>query len=66
MTVYNTKRGTVINLDNVEKVTNIEVERGFEIIFSFVSGKYHSMFFADKEECRQEYIEILRIMNKED
>lgn len=66
MTVYNTKRCTVINLDNVERVTMVSIENGFELIFNFISGKSHSMFFSNKETCREEYIEILRIMNKED
>lgn len=65
MTFYNTKRGTVINLDNVEKVTMMVIEDGFELIFNFISGKSHTLVFRDEEICRKEYREILLIMSKE-
>ena len=66
MTVYNTKAGTLINLDNVEKVTMMSIENGYELIFHFVSGKHHSIIFKDEEACRRAYRDILLIMSRED
>ena len=66
MTVYNTRCGTLINLDNVEKVTNYAIENGYELTLHFVSGKHNSIIFKDEESCKREYRNILLIMSKED
>ena len=66
MNIYDTERGVLINLDNVERVTYIPVENGFELIFNFISGKSHSMFFVNIEDCRRAYRDVLLIMSRED
>ena len=66
MNIYNTKQAVLINLDNVEKVTMMSIENGYELIFNFISGKSHTILFRDEEKCRQEYRKVLLLMSSED